>query len=231
MRHKNVAVVGLIGSGKTTLSQELAQTLGALWLSEPDEKNDTNPYLADYYKEPVRWAFTLQVHMLGLRLRQQLHAQWHVMNGMGNAVLDSSYWQDTAFARLQLRTGLMSEREFQTYSSIYQAMTASVMLPSILIRVLTSPEVCQNRVRKRMEKETGRKCESVIDLSYLQGLETEIDHMVNVLRAQGVTVMDVPWDTDRDTPESRSAAIEALAHRIQSLSPPDFFLNQHRRTL
>jgi len=228
---KTVVVLGLIGSGKTTLSRELAQSLEALWLSEPDEKEGRNPYLADYYTDPARWAFPLQVHMLGLRLRQQLHAQWHAMNDVGHAVLDSSYWQDTAFARLQVKSGLMSQREFDTYSSLYQAMTASVLLPNVCVRVLASPEVCNQRVAKRMETETGRKCEAAIDLNYLRGLETEIDHMVGVLRSQGVVIFDLPWDTTRETEEARRGTVEALAARIIGLSPPDFFLDLHRRTV
>ena len=169
--------------------------------------------------------------MLGMRLRQQLHAQWHVMNDFGHAVLDSAYWQDTAFARLQIKMSLMTEREFTTYASIYQTMTASVLLPNVCVRVLASPEVCNRRVAKRMETETGRKCESAIDLDYLRGLEQEIDHMVSTLKQMGVVTLDVPWDTDRDTPEQRQSTVTALAHRIESIGPPDLFLDLHRRTV
>ena len=235
-RFKVVIVEGLIGSGKTTLSRELGEVMGALTLFEPDEKGGTdqgggNPYLADYYGDPSRWAFVLQVHQLQARFRMHLQAQWHVMQGTGHAILDRSYFGDTAFAHLQLQNGTMSPREFSTYSSIYHAMTASVMLPNVCVRILTAPEVCNDRVRRRMEKETGRKCEEAIDLDYLRGLELEIDHMVGVLRSMGVTVLDVPWDIDRETSEERRPAIEALAARIDALSPPNPFLDLHRRTL
>lgn len=237
MKRKKVVIVeGLIGSGKTTLSRELGEALGdtTLTLFEPDEKGEDgggNPYLADYYGDPARWSFVLQTHQLQARYRMHLQAQWHVMQGFGHAVLDRSYFGDTAFARLQVKMGLMSDREFKTYSSIYQAMTASVLLPNVCVRVLASPEVCNQRVAKRMAIETGRVCETAIDLAYLQGLETEIDHMVGVLRTQGVTVFDMPWDTDRDTPETRRSTVEALAARIKALSAPDLFLDLHRRTI
>jgi deoxyadenosine/deoxycytidine kinase len=232
-RGKVVIVEGLIGGGKTSLSRELAQALGdtTLVLFEPDEKEDANPYLADYYADAERWAFVLQVHQLQARYRMHLHAQWHAMEGMGHAVLDRSYFGDTAFARLQLRQGKMTQREFDTYSSIYHAMTAQVLLPNICVRVLVSPETCNQRVAKRMLTETGRKCEEAIDLSYLKALDREIDHMVGVLRAQGVTILDVPWDVDRDTPEARRSAVEGLAERIKGIEPPDYFLDLHRRTL
>lgn len=234
-RCKVVVVEGLIGSGKTTLSRELGEALGGLTLFEPDEKGEgaqqSNPYLADYYTDSARWSFVLQVHQLQARYRMHLQAQWHAMQGFGHAVLDRSYFGDTAFARLQVKMGLMTPREFDTYTSLYQAMTASVLLPNVCVRVLASPEVCNQRVAKRMEIETGRKCESAIDLGYLRGLEQEIDHMVGVLRSQGVTIFDMPWDDSRGSPEERRGAVEALASRIAALSPPDFFLDLHRRTL
>jgi len=233
VKKKVVIVEGLISGGKTTLTRELGAALGAstLVLVEPDEKNDANPYLGEYYRDPSRWSFTMQAHLLSMRYRMHLHAQWHALQGEGHAVLDRSYFGDTAFARLQLKNGLMSQREFDTYQTLYHAMTASVLLPTVCLRVLVSPEVAQRRIMKRMEKETGRTCETAVSLDYLRGLDGEIDHMVGVLKQQGVVVYDMPWDEDRDTPEARASSIEAIAARIQNLSPPDLFLDMHRRTL
>jgi deoxyadenosine/deoxycytidine kinase len=230
---KVIVLCGLIGSGKSTLSKELAEVLGAntLWQSEPDEKGGRNPYLSDYYTDPVRWATIMQMHLLSYRFRQHKQAQWYSLSTGYDSVTDSSYYQDTAFARLQLKMGLMSEREFETYKSLYQAMTASVMLPTICIRVLVSPETCNRRLLSRMEIETGRKCETAIDLDYLRKLEQEIDHMVGVLRRQGVTILDVPWDEDRNSPEERRQSVEGLAARINNMVPTDEFLDMHRRAI
>jgi deoxyadenosine/deoxycytidine kinase len=124
----------------------------------------------------------------------------------------------------------MSEREFQTYQTLYHGMTAAVLLPTVCLRVLVSPETAQQRVLKRMEQETGRKCETAISLEYLRGLDQEIDHMVGVLKQQGVVVYDIPWDEDRDTPKARISAIAGIAARVQNLTPPDLFLDMHRRS-
>jgi deoxyadenosine/deoxycytidine kinase len=231
--HKAVIVEGLIGGGKTSLSRELAEALGSttLVLYEPDEKGGKNPYLADYYDDPKRWGFTLQVHQLQARYRMHLQAQWHVMQGAGHAVLDRSYFGDTAFARLQHQLGWVSDREFETYSSIYHAMTAQVLLPNVCVRILVSPETCNRRIAKRMRIEEGRKCEKAIDIDYLKALDREIDHMVGVLRAQGVAILDVPWDEDRESAEDRKEAIAGLAARIESIEPANFFLDRHRRTI
>lgn len=228
-----VTVVGLIGSGKSTLTTELGAALGpnTLILQEPVVENDGNPYLSDYYKDQKRWSLTMQVHLLALRFRMHKDAQWHAMNKRGPAVIDGSYYMDTAFARLQLKLGFMEEREFDSYREIYHGMTASVLYPTVCVRVLVDPETCNRRIASRMEKIDGRKCEKAVDLDYLKKLEIEIDHMVNVLKHQGVIHFDVPWDVDRDSAEQREHAVKSLASRILSTEPPDLFLDLHRRTL
>ena len=232
-RYKVVIVEGIIGAGKSSVCKELGRALGpdTLMMLEPDEKEGANPYLADFYGNQNRWAFTMQVHLLQARYAMQLNAQWHVLSGNGHAVLDRSYFGDTCFARLQLKNGALGEREFQTYSSIYHNMTSSVMLPSIMVRLLVAPEIAHQRIQRRMQDETGRVCESTIPLKYLKDLDAEISRMAAILRTQGVTVIDIPWDVDRDTTESREVAVMSLAARIAEQEPLDDFLDLHRRTL
>lgn len=227
-----VIVEGLIGSGKTTLTRELGEALGptTLTLFEPDEKSNRNPYLASYYADPARWSFTMQCHLLSSRFRIHLHAQWHALQGAGHAVIDRSFYGDTCFAQVQRRLGLMTPDEFLTYRTLYRAMTASVLLPSVCVRVLTTPETCAQRIAERMERETGRRCESVIERGYLLALDEEIGRMVEVLRQSGVYVLEVPWDVVRDTPQQRQAAVQGLAARISSQTHQEL-LDTHTRVL
>ncbi|MBK25066.1 MAG: hypothetical protein CME70_19365 [Halobacteriovorax sp.] len=232
-RGKVVVVEGIIGAGKSSFSKELAEALGdnTLYLREPDEKDNGNPYLSDFYDNQERWAFTMQTHLLQERFKMHLHAQWHAMTLKHNAVLDRSYFGDTAFARLQVKTGAMTMREFQTYQSIYHAMTASVLLPNVCVHLLVSPEVSSDRIQRRMEERLGRKCESAIDLSYLYSLQREENHMVDTLRQQGVQIISIPWDEDRSTPLARAGIVGEVANNITTYQPADMFLDLHRRTV
>lgn len=58
----HIAIAGNIGSGKTTLTQRLADYYG--WQPKFESVAD-NPYLADYYKDIPRWAFNVEVFFCG----------------------------------------------------------------------------------------------------------------------------------------------------------------------
>lgn len=233
-RGKVIIVEGIIGAGKSSFTRELASEFGVdtLYLQEPDEKDNANPYLADFYASQQRWSYTMQTHLLQARYKMHLHAQWHAMTTGKNAVLDRSYFGDTAFARLQLKMGDMSQREFDTYESIYHAMTANVLLPNVCIHLKVTPEVAQQRIIRRMEDETGRRCEDVISLQYLRDLSGEEDMVIQTLENQGVRVLNLPWDEDRSDPSARLETIRGIADYITNYQPPgDMFLDLHRRTV
>lgn len=226
-----VIVEGIIGAGKSTLSQELGKALGpdTLTLMEPDEQGGANPYLADFYGDKTRWAFSMQAHLLSCRYRMQLAAQWHAMTGKGNAVLDRSFYGDTCFARMMNKTGEITPREFETYRILYQSMSASVLLPNTCVRLRVDAAVAAERIRKRAEKRDGRKSELVIDLSYLEALDQEIDVTIGILQQQGVRVFEVPWTENRQTSEDRAQDIQQLAAKILDVAPPDLFKLHHQR--
>ena len=64
-----IAISGNIGSGKTTLTQLLAQHYN--WQAR-FEAVDYNPYLEDYYGNIPRWSFNLEVYFLKERFKDLL---------------------------------------------------------------------------------------------------------------------------------------------------------------
>ena len=53
-----ISISGLIGAGKTTLATKLAEKMNLPCFYEPVIDNT---YLADFYKDPARFSFPLQV--------------------------------------------------------------------------------------------------------------------------------------------------------------------------
>jgi len=63
----HIAVAGNIGSGKTTLTSQLAKHFK--WVPHFEDADD-NPYLNDFYEDMQRWSFNLQIYFLNNRFAQ-----------------------------------------------------------------------------------------------------------------------------------------------------------------
>ena len=66
----HIAIAGNIGSGKTTLTNLLAQHYG--WKPK-FEMVAQNPYLNDFYEDMPRWSFNLEVFFLKERFKDVLN--------------------------------------------------------------------------------------------------------------------------------------------------------------
>jgi len=225
---KVIITEGIIGVGKTTFSEALSKHLDAQWMKEPDEECG-NPYLGSFYKDPKRWALTMQLHLLNTRYRMHMNAQWSAMQSGKHIVIDRSYFGDTAFANLQLENGTLTEDEFNTYSMSYQNMTSCVLLPQVCVFLDVEPETAQIRVKKRMEIQTGRVCENAIDLQYLVDLKKHQYRVIQTLNDQGVRIIKLNWNTNKTKDEIYSIAMtvaDEIIHMNQAT-----FMDFHRRTV
>lgn len=170
----HISVIGVIGSGKTTLTEALQRALigrfgrcEAFW--EPVENN---PILPLYYEIPNKYAFPMQIYMLNRRLEQQRMAQDCALAGI-HAVQDSSLFGDSCFVEMLKKEGIMSEEECDVYSRLFTNMSRDVMYPSLVVYLDCEPHVALDRIAKR-----GRECEKGIPESYLRALKDELDVFV-----------------------------------------------------
>lgn len=154
-----VAVAGNIGAGKSTLTAMLAEALG--W--QPFfEANAENPYLADFYQDMQRWSFHSQVFFLGKRLEH--HRQ--LLDHPGSVVQDRTVYEDAEiFARNLFDQGKMSARDYDAYFRLYQAVSAFVPPPDLIIYLQAGVDTLTSHIVQR-----GRDFERGIEPAYLTQL-------------------------------------------------------------
>ena len=75
-----IGIAGIIGAGKSTLAQSLADHLGYDTYNEPV---DDNPYLDDFYADMNRWGAMMQIHLLFRRFEQHQQIVWKKEKGRG----------------------------------------------------------------------------------------------------------------------------------------------------
>lgn len=178
-----VCIEGNIGAGKSSLAEALAKPgacpcLGESVIVQREPAEGVNPYLADYYRDPARYALGMQVYLLSQRRRMQMAAQALCLAGQASVIADRSYFGDRCFAEVQRDLGYFSEADFSTYLSLHKDMQAELLYPSAFIHLVASPELCQKRIARRRSEIAGRECEAGISLDYLRRLDAAIDRMM-----------------------------------------------------
>ena len=164
----HIAIAGNIGSGKTTLTRLLSKNYG--W--EPKyEEVENNPYLADFYNDMQRWSFNLQIFFLNQRFKSIVDIQ---SNGIP-VVQDRTIYEDARIFAPNLHSmGLMSSRDFENYTSLFDLMLSLVKPPDLLIYLRSSIPNLVSQIQKR-----GRDYESGIRIDYLSGLNERYEAWVS----------------------------------------------------
>lgn len=97
----------------------------------------------------------MQVYLLNARFKQQQQIVW---SGRGG-VQDRTIYEDSVFARMLVDSGLMEERDYGTYISLFNHMSNFMRKPNIIVHLDVSPEESLRRIAMR-----SRDCETGITL-------------------------------------------------------------------
>ena len=163
----HIAIAGNIGSGKTTLTKMLAAHYG--WTPK-FESVDYNPYLADFYEDMERWSFNLQIYFLNKRFKDVVE----ISRTDDIIIQDRTIYEDARIFAPNLHAmGLMSTRDFESYSDLFDLMMSLVSKPDLMIYLRSSIPNLVAQIQKR-----GREYERSIRIDYLTGLNERYEKWV-----------------------------------------------------
>jgi deoxyadenosine/deoxycytidine kinase len=202
----HVAVAGNIGAGKTTLTKLLAKHYK--WEAQLEDVVD-NPYLDDFYNQMERWSFNLQVYFLNSRFRQvnQIHTSGK------DIIQDRTIYEDAhIFAPNLHAMGLMTNRDFENYSSLFELMESFVKGPDLLIYLRSSIPNLVAQIHKR-----GRDYENTISIDYLSRLNERYEAWITKYDKGNLLIIDVDDLDFVSNPEDLGGIINKIDAQINGL--------------
>ena len=202
----HIAIAGNIGAGKTTLTQLLAKHYK---IEAQLEDVVDNPYLDDFYNEMERWSFNLQVYFLNSRFRQVVQ----IRKSGKNIIQDRTIYVDAnIFAPNLHAMGLMTNRDFDNYSSLFNLMESTVQAPDLLIYLRSSIPNLVNQIHKR-----GRDYENSISIDYLSRLNERYEAWIHGYEKGRLLIIDVDHLDFVEKAEDLGEIIEKIDSEINGL--------------
>lgn len=202
----HVAIAGNIGSGKTTLTRLLAKHYK--WQAHYEDVED-NPYLDDFYNQMERWSFNLQIYFLNSRFRQILE----IREKGKNVIQDRTIYEDAyIFAPNLHAMGLMTNRDFENYRSLFDLMESVTEGPDLLIYLRSSIPNLVNQIHKR-----GREYENSISIEYLSRLNERYEAWIHGYDKGNLIIFDVDNINFVDDPEHLGQVINKIDAEVHGL--------------
>jgi len=203
---RHIAIAGNIGAGKTTLTNLLAKHYD--WEVHLEDMDD-NPYISDFYEDMQRWSFNLQVYFLNTR--------WHriqeIRNGKKTVIQDRTIYEDANIFAPNLHSmGLMSTRDFENYSRLYENIKEQIQAPDLLIYLRAGIPKLVDQIQMR-----GRDYEDAIRLDYLKRLNERYEAWISDYKLGPLLIFNVDDMNFQDNPEDLAKIINQVESTINGL--------------
>ena len=203
----HIAIAGNIGSGKTTLTKMLAKRYNWMPHFEPV---DNNPYLDDFYGDMSRWSFNLQIYFLNKRFKDVVE----ISKSNDVIIQDRTIFEDARiFAPNLHKMGMMSDRDFQNYTDLFDLMMSLVKLPDLMIYIRSTVPNLVSQIAKR-----GREYEKSIRIDYLEGLNKLYEDWIETYNHH-LIIVDGDTTKFESDPEDFEKITDMIDSKLYGLFP------------
>ena len=158
-----------------------------------------------------RWSFNLQIYFLNRRFKDVVD----IANSDDVIIQDRTIYEDACIFAPNLHDmGLMSTRDFENYTDLFNLMMSLVGTPDLLIYLRSSIPNLISQIQKR-----GRDFEKSIRIDYLSGLNDKYEAWINDYKGN-LLVVDADNIKFGDRPEDFEQVTNMIDSRMFGLFTP-----------
>ena len=185
-----IAIEGVIGAGKTSLTRLLHSRLGGRLVLE---KFEENPFLSRFYQDPERYAFQTQIFFLLARYKQLQHlSQQELFEEY--VITDYIFEKDKIFAHLNLQ-----DDELQLYDTLVASIERNLSKPDLVVYLQSSVERLMQNIKHR-----GRDFERGMSKKYIADLNDAYNYFFFRFKATPLLIVnttEIDFVKDEETLE------------------------------
>lgn len=213
-----IVIGGMIGAGKTSVAELVANALGTEVFYENVDDNDILPLFytaSEEEQEAKRYPFLLQLEFLSSRFKNIKDA---LINQ--NNVLDRSIYEDWYFCKINNKLGRISDTEFKIYEKLLNNMMEELeelpkKSPDLMVYLTGSFDTILHRIGLR-----GREFEQDQGLiDYYHTLWSGYDDWVeNYYHASQVLVINIDEFDVVNRPEDADRLIKMVENKLVEMN-------------
>jgi len=192
-----ICVEGVIGAGKTSLSQILSQRYNWELMLEDFE---SNPFLTDFYKDRESVAFQTELWFLLQRYRQILRTLTEIDLFHPVVVSDYMFMKQRMFCMVNL-----DENEQKLFNDMERTFREYIPSPEFVIYLRTSTEKLMQRINRR-----DRDFEKNISTDYIEKLNNSYEDFFRHYKTSPLCVINTDSLDFVNRDEDREKIIEVI---------------------
>lgn len=177
-KYNFIAVEGNIGAGKTSFCNRIADDFNCQLILESFEDN---PFLQQFYQNPERYAFSVELFFMAERQKQLQEGLLKPELFKQGTIADYFFLKTLLFAKNTLK-----DEEYRLFSRIFQVLNAPFPKPDLLVYLHRSVDNLQENIAKR-----GRTYEKNIQASYLQKIQNTYFEFFRREMSMPILIIDV----------------------------------------
>ena len=173
-----IAIEGLPGTGKNKLAKLLSERLNAKLILDD---YSSNPYLSEFYKDPEKFDFPLQLNFLVTRYKQQIDApqgDLFQQNIISNYIFD----KDKIYSNF-----ILDDDKYELYNQILSVMNKNILIPDLVIFLHSSNNLeMYDRVKNKK-----RVFEKYITEEYIESLNQAYNYFFERYNESSLLILNI----------------------------------------